>query len=45
MLEIGHENVAKTFDTYQNDRELQKEYPYFRDYLNAVYNSIFSSSH
>ena len=43
MLEIGHENIGKTLEEWRADKELSKEYPFFRDYLNAVYNSFFSS--
>ena len=43
MLDIGSENIAKTFDEYQNDFSLRKQWPFFREYLEAVYNSFFSS--
>ena len=41
MLEIGSENVSKTLNEWLAERELQKEYPYFRDYLNKIYSFLF----
>jgi len=42
MLAIGSQNVSKTLDEWFNDKELKKEYPFFRDYLNKVYHYIFN---
>ena len=41
MLEIGSDNVSKTFDEWQTDKNLRWEYPSFRSYLKKIYSSIF----
>ncbi len=41
MLEIGNDNVSKTLDEWLANKELKKEYPHFRDYLNKAYSYIF----
>ena len=41
MLNIGSENVQKTLEEWYNDRALKKEYPYFRDYLDSIYDYLF----
>ena len=42
MLDIGSENVRDTLAEWRADKKLIKEYPYFKDYLNAIYNTVFS---
>ena len=42
MLDIGSDKVSSTFDEWNEDFELRKTYPYFRDYLNKVYSYIFN---
>ena len=42
MLAIGSQNVSKTLDEWFHDKELKKEYPFFRDYLNKIYHYIFN---
>ena len=41
MLEIGSDNVGKTLDDWLADKELRKEYPHFREYLNKAFSYIF----
>lgn len=42
MLEIGHENIDATLQEWRADKTISKKYPYFRDYLDAIYNTVFS---
>ena len=42
MLDIGNENVSKTLDEWYFSKDLKKEYPHFRDYLNKVYSYVFN---
>ena len=37
MLGIGSDNVRQTLDEWYANRELKKEYPYFRDYLDSIF--------
>ena len=41
MLDIGSDNVEKTLEDWFNNQQLKKEYPFFRDYLDKVYDYLF----
>ena len=44
MLDIGNENVMKTLKAWDADFALKREYPFFRDYLNKIYNHLFGQN-
>jgi len=41
MLEIGSDNIETKLDEWNRSYDLRKEFPFFRDYINSLYSSIF----